>query len=43
MTECGDDYYDIVFMDIRMPRMHGHIAKPLDVNVLAKILKKWIP
>ena len=85
MTECGDDYYDMVFMDIQMPRMNGydaavairaldrdycrqvpivamtanafaedvhaaktagmneHIAKPLDVNVLAKILKKWIP
>ena len=34
---------DIVITDIRMPRMNGHIAKPLDVNVLAKILKKWIP
>ena len=23
--------------------MNEHIAKPLDLNTLAKILKKWIP
>ena len=84
MAECEDGYYDMVFMDIQMPRMNGydaarairalnrnycrrvpiiamtanafaedvhaaktagmneHIAKPLDLNTLAKILKKWI-
>ena len=84
MAECEDGYYDLVFMDIQMPRMNGydaarairamdrnycrqvpiiamtanafaedvhaaktagmneHIAKPLDLNALAKILKKWI-
>ena len=85
MTECEDGRYDMIFMDIQMPRMNGydatrairamdrndcrqvpivamtanafaedvhaaktvgmneHIAKPLDLHVLAKILKKWIP
>ena len=84
MAECEDGYYDMVFMDIQMPKMNGydaarairalnrnycrrvpiiamtanafaedvhaaktagmneHIAKPLDLNTLAKILKKWI-
>ena len=83
-TECEDGYYDMIFMDIQMPRMNvydaerairsmvrsyckqipiiamtanafaedihaaktvgmnEHIAKPLDLNTLAKILKKWI-
>ena len=84
MAECEDGYYDLVFMDIQMPRMNGydaarairamdrsyckqvpiiamtanafaedvhaaktagmneHIAKPLDMNTLAKMLKKWL-
>lgn len=84
LAGCEDGYYDMVFMDIQMPRMNGydaarairamerryckqvpivamtanafaedvhaaktagmneHIAKPLDLNTLAKILKKWI-
>ena len=84
MAACEDGYYDIIFMDIQMPKMNGydaarairamdrnyckqvpivamtanafaedvhaaktvgmneHIAKPLDLNTLAKILKKWI-
>ena len=84
MNECTDEYYDIVFMDIQMPRMNGydatrairamdrnyckqipiiamtanafaedvlaaktvgmneHIAKPLDLNTMARILKKWM-
>ena len=84
MAECEDGYYDLIFMDIQMPRMNGydaarairamdrnycrqipivamtanafaedvhaaktvgmneHIAKPLDLNTLAKVLKKWI-
>ena len=84
MAECEDGFYDMIFMDIQMPRMNGydaarairamdrnycrqipiiamtanafaedihaaktvgmneHIAKPLDLNTLAKILKKWI-
>ena len=84
MTECGDYYYDMVFMDIQMPRMNGydaarairamarsyckqvpiiamtanafaedvhaaktvgmneHIAKPLDLNVLARTLNHWL-
>ena len=83
MAECADGYYDIVFMDIQMPRMNGydatrairamergyckqvpiiamtanafaedvqaaktvgmneHIAKPLDLNTLARTLKRW--
>ena len=85
LAECEDGRYDMIFMDIQMPRMNGydatrairamdrnycrqvpivamtanafaedvhaaktvgmneHIAKPLDLNTLAKILKKWIP
>ena len=84
MDDCPDGYYDIIFMDIQMPKMNGydaarairamdrnyckqipiiamtanafaedvhaaktagmneHIAKPLDLNTLARILKKWI-
>ena len=84
MSECGDGYYDMIFMDIQMPKMNGydaarairtmgrgycsqipivamtanafaedvqaaktvgmneHIAKPLDLRVLAKTLKKWL-
>lgn len=84
MTECKDWYYDIIFMDIQMPRTNGydatrairamkrgycqqipiiamtanafaedvqaaktvgmneHIAKPLDLNTLAKTLNKWL-
>ncbi|MDD5832052.1 MAG: response regulator [Clostridiales bacterium] len=84
MTECQDGYYDIIFMDIQMPRMNGydasrairsmnrsycskipiiamtanafaedvqaaktvgmneHIAKPLDLNAMAKVLKRWL-
>lgn len=84
MKETEDDYYDIIFMDIQMPKMNGyeatrvirginreycqtvpivamtanayvedilnaksagmneHIAKPIDFNVLAKTLNKWI-
>lgn len=84
ITECADGYYDIIFMDIQMPKMNGydaarairamdrnyckripiiamtanafaedvlaaktvgmneHIAKPLDMKVLVKSLKKWI-
>ncbi|MGN0794881.1 MAG: hybrid sensor histidine kinase/response regulator [Aristaeellaceae bacterium] len=85
VAECEDGYYDLIFMDIQMPRMNGydavrairamdrhyckqvpivamtanafaedvhaaktvgmneHIAKPLDLNTLARILQKWIP
>lgn len=84
MAMCSDGYYDIIFMDIQMPRMNGydaarairamnrnyckkipivamtanafaedvmaaktvgmneHIAKPLDLKVLAKTPKKWL-
>ena len=84
MTDCENGYYDMIFMDIQMPRMNGydaarairamnrndcrqipiiamtanafaedvhaaktvgmnaHIAKPLDLNTLARILKKWM-
>ncbi|MCI5902295.1 MAG: response regulator [Blautia sp.] len=84
MADCADGYYDMIFMDIQMPKMNGydatrairamgreycrqvpiiamtanafaedvhaaktvgmneHIAKPLDLNTLARILKKWI-
>lgn len=84
VSACEDGYYDIIFMDIQMPRMNGydatrairamkrnyckqlpivamtanafaedvqaaktvgmneHIAKPLEMEVLAKTLKKWV-
>ena len=84
VTECPDGYYDIIFMDIQMPKMNGydaarairamsrnyckqvpivamtanafaedvlaaktvgmneHIAKPLDLNALARTLSKWL-
>lgn len=84
MAMCEDGYYDIIFMDIQMPKMNGydatrairtmdrnycrqipiiamtanafaedvlaaktvgmneHIAKPLDLNTIAKTLKKWL-
>ncbi|MGN0743276.1 MAG: response regulator [Candidatus Fimadaptatus sp.] len=84
MAGCEDGYFDMVFMDIQMPRMNGydatrairamdrsycrsvpiiamtanafaedvhaareagmneHIAKPLDMNALARILKRWV-
>ena len=84
MKTCKDNAYDLVFMDIQMPKMNGyeatetiramdrdycrtvpivamtanafaedvqaakasgmndHIAKPLDMSVLAKILDTWI-
>ena len=84
MTVCEDGYYDIIFMDIQMPRTNGydatrairamsrnyckqvsivamtanafaedvqaaktvgmneHIAKPLDMNMLAKTLRRWL-
>ena len=84
MTECPDGHFDIVFMDIQMPKMNGydatrairamsrnyckqipivamtanafaedvhaaktvgmneHIAKPLDLNTLAKVLEKYL-
>ena len=84
MEEVADGYYDLIFMDIQMPRMNGydatrairamsreycrqipivamtanafaedvqsaktvgmnaHIAKPLDLNILAKTLSRWL-
>lgn len=84
MSECEDGYYDIVFMDIQMPKMNGydatrairamhrnycrqvpivamtanafaedvqaaktvgmngHIAKPLELKELFKVLNKWV-
>lgn len=84
MSESSDGYYDIIFMDIQMPKMNGydttrairsmernyckkipiiamtanafaedvqaaktvgmneHIAKPLDMDRLAKTLNKWL-
>lgn len=84
MSACEDGYYDIIFMDIQIPRMNGydatrairamrrnyckqvpivamtanafaedvqaaktvgmneHIAKPLDLKMLAKTLSKWL-
>ncbi|MGN0246643.1 MAG: response regulator [Lachnospiraceae bacterium] len=84
MNECVDGYYDIVFMDIQMPKMNGydatrairamnrnyckqvpivamtanafaedvqaaktvgmneHVAKPLEIDHLTKIIKKWL-
>ena len=85
LVACADGYYDMILMDIQMPKMNGydaarairamdrhyckqvpivamtanafaedvyaaktagmneHIAKPLDLSTLARILKKWIP
>ncbi|MGN0424523.1 MAG: response regulator [Acetatifactor sp.] len=84
VADCEDGYYDMIFMDIQMPRMNGydavrairamdrdycrkvpiiamtanafaedvqaaktagmneHIAKPLDMNTLGKVLRKWM-
>ena len=84
MSECADGYFDVIFMDIQMPKMNGydatrairamnrdyckqvpiiamtanafaedvhaaktvgmneHIAKPLDLNILEKTLRKWL-
>ncbi len=84
IAQSDDNYYDLIFMDIQMPRMNGydatrairsmkreyckripiiamtanafaedvqaaktcgmneHIAKPLDLKRLAKIIKKWL-
>ncbi|MDO5389632.1 MAG: response regulator [Eubacteriales bacterium] len=84
VDDCPDGYYDIIFMDIQMPRMNGydaarairamarsyckqvpiiamtanafaedvhaaktvgmneHIAKPIDLNVLARTLNHWL-
>ncbi|MGN0968480.1 MAG: response regulator [Oscillospiraceae bacterium] len=84
MFNCPDGYYDMIFMDIQMPKMNGydatrairaidrnyckqvpivamtanafaedvhaaktvgmneHIAKPLDLNALARTLNKWL-
>ena len=84
MTVCENGYYDIVFMDIQMPKLNGydatrairamdrsyckqvpiiamtanafdedvqaaktvrmneHIAKPLDLNALARTLNRWV-
>ena len=84
VNEAADGYYDIIFMDIQMPRMNGydatrairamdreycrrvpivamtanafaedvqaaktvgmneHIAKPLELSVLAKALRRWV-
>ncbi|MDO4961977.1 MAG: response regulator [Eubacteriales bacterium] len=84
LTACADDYYDLVFMDIQMPKMNGyeatrairamdrayckrvpivamsanafaqdveaarnsgmneHIAKPIDLGALARVLDRWI-
>ena len=32
------DYYDLVLMDIQMPRMNGHVAKPIEIGKLMKTL-----
>lgn len=84
MEECEEGYYDLIFMDIQMPKMNGydatrairamkrnycrqvpivamtanafaedvqaaktvgmneHIAKPLELKVLIKAMKKWL-
>ena len=84
LSECEDGYYDMIFMDIQMPKMNGydatrairamnrnyckkvpiiastanafaedvqaaktvgmneHIAKPLDMDKLAKTLNRWL-
>ena len=84
IADCADGYYDIIFMDIQMPRMNGydatrairamersycrqvpiiamtanafaedvqaaktvgmneHVAKPLDLSILARALKRWL-
>ena len=84
IAACPDGCYDLIFMDIQMPRMNGydaarairsmdrnycrqvpiiamtanafaedvhaartvgmneHIAKPLDLKVLARVLRRWL-
>ncbi|MDO4178669.1 MAG: response regulator, partial [Phascolarctobacterium sp.] len=84
MSACANGYYDLIFMDIQMPKMNGyeatrairamdnsyakrvpiiamtanafaqdveesrnagmneHIAKPIDMHALARVLSRWI-
>lgn len=48
------DYYSLILMNIQMPilddyyttqkirRMNDHIAKPIDMNIVIQVLKKYI-
>ena len=48
------DYYSLILMSIQMPilddyyttqkirRMNDHIAKPIDMNIVIQVLKKYI-
>ena len=42
IVEKGGGYYDVVLMDIQMPVMNGHIAKPFDPQELAAELYRRI-
>jgi len=39
LQKAGDNYYDVILMDIQMPNMNGHLAKPIDVPELLRTLK----
>ena len=34
-------YYDLIFMDVQMPGMNEHIAKPLNIEQLMKCMGYW--
>lgn len=40
LQSAGEGYYAAVLMDIRMPVMNGHLAKPIDTKKLLKMLEE---
>ena len=35
-----EDPYDIIFMDVQMPVMNGHIAKPVEIQKLVEAVRQ---